>query len=143
MSSENNTKITIAIIGLIGILGTAFIANWDKVFSPQPQPDKPMPYNNGINHEPPRKPPPEPSPKRSHEGVSQRLDELQRDFENNGREIMKLNQEIEHISPMLETDSDLPPIMEQHEMHLRELEIDRELLHREIEQLQEQLNEQR
>ena len=38
MSSENKghrTQITIALIGLAGVLGGALIANWDKVFSPE------------------------------------------------------------------------------------------------------------
>jgi hypothetical protein len=35
MSSENSTKIVIAIIGLIGIIGGALFANWDKIFPPQ------------------------------------------------------------------------------------------------------------
>jgi len=46
MSSENTTKIVVATVGLIGVLGGALFANWDKVF-PQQFPIEEN--NNGIN----------------------------------------------------------------------------------------------
>jgi len=39
MSSENKsykTQIMVALIGVVGVLGTGLLANWDKVFSPTP-----------------------------------------------------------------------------------------------------------
>jgi hypothetical protein len=32
----SRTQIIVAIIGLLGVLGGAMIANWDKIFSPKP-----------------------------------------------------------------------------------------------------------
>ena len=34
MAGSKNTQITVAVISLLGILGTAIFANWDKIFPP-------------------------------------------------------------------------------------------------------------
>jgi hypothetical protein len=46
-TNSHKTEITVAIIGLIGVLGTAAIANWDKIFSPRPG-DQPTQFTNGT-----------------------------------------------------------------------------------------------
>ncbi|RLJ19916.1 hypothetical protein DJ030_07765 [bacterium endosymbiont of Escarpia laminata] len=92
MSGENkggNTQIIVALIGLAGILGGGFIANWDKIFPPaqqsrtmvveplkpqvsQPKVD-PQPVAQPTRNDPvtyfaktPRKPDPPPVPKLFH-----------------------------------------------------------------------------
>jgi hypothetical protein len=60
--SESNHRIAIvvAVIGVIGTLGAAFIANWDKIFLPAPQPPpkidsrsptQPIPNLSGVWHD--------------------------------------------------------------------------------------------
>ena len=139
--TENKTKITIAIIGLIGILGGAFFANWDKIFQPQPAPITPMPVNGENKPDRPHEPPHEPPPNNEQAEISQRIEVLRRDLEENERAQMRVREEMDHIRPMLETDSDLPPIMKQHEMYLDELEMDRIRVQREFDYLNEQLQE--
>ena len=39
------TEVVVAIIGLIGVLGAAVIANWEKIFSPRPGPNNNVPVN--------------------------------------------------------------------------------------------------
>ena len=34
MASSRNAQITVAVISLVGVLGTAIFANWDKLFPP-------------------------------------------------------------------------------------------------------------
>lgn len=34
MNSEQKTQIKIALIGLIGVLATAILSNWEKIFKP-------------------------------------------------------------------------------------------------------------
>ena len=36
--NASRTQITIAVLGLVGVLGTAVISNWDKVFNTDPSP---------------------------------------------------------------------------------------------------------
>jgi len=38
LQSNQRIAIVVAVIGVIGSLGAAFIANWDKFFVPPPQP---------------------------------------------------------------------------------------------------------
>lgn len=54
MTSEqkgSKIQITLAVIGLIGVLGAAIIANWDKLFPPQP-PKGPEPRNGQPRSQP-------------------------------------------------------------------------------------------
>ena len=49
MSNESNshkTQITVALIGLVGVLGAALIANWEKIFSPAKEPTPPVSTNS-------------------------------------------------------------------------------------------------
>ena len=138
--TENKTKITIAIIGLIGILGGAFFANWDKIFQPSPEPlpspaPTPTPPENGeYKH----KPPPEPPPKEPHHDFSQQLENLQRELERIDRKQMKAHKEIDRLIPFLETDRDAPQAIENQERWLEELEENRGDVQREIDHLREQ-----
>ena len=141
MLTENRTKVFIAIIGLIGILGGAFFANWDKVFppllppSPEPAPTHPenMPENEPYI---PREPPPK-EPNEQAE-ISQRLEELHRDLENNEREQAKAHKEIERLRPFLEKDRGAQEAIERQERWLEELEMDRSNVQREFDHLHEQ-----
>lgn len=135
MSSENNTKITIAIIGLIGVLGGAFIANWDKIFpSPSLSPIHP---DNGEN-EPyiPREPPPK-EPNEPAE-ISQRLEELQMKLEDIEHKQMKAHKEVDRLRPFLETDRDAQQAIENQERWLEKLERRRNRVQSEIDHLHEQ-----
>ena len=124
--TENKTKITIAIIGLIGILGGAFFTNWDKIFPPDPIP----PENGENNHEP--------APNGEHD---ENLQKLEKDLENNDREQIRVREEIERIRPMLETDRDAQQAIESQERWLKNLEMQRNQIEREIQGLSEQLQE--
>src|SRR2546429_256794 len=58
-------QITIALISLVGVLGGAVIANWDKLFPPSPNPVPPRPTAPAPTVEPPtatRYQPTKPSP---------------------------------------------------------------------------------
>ena len=136
--TENKTKITIAIIGLIGILGGAFFANWDKVFQPEPAllpaPSEPIHPVNGENK-------PKIPPNNEQAEILQRIEELQWDLENNKRESIKANEEIQRLRPFLETDRDAPQAIENQERWLEELEMSRNQVEREIKGLREQLQE--
>ncbi len=56
MSVRPKTEVTIAVIGLLGVLGAALIANWDKFF-----PTRSGNYGTNLNRAPSRTPGPEPS----------------------------------------------------------------------------------
>ena len=53
LRSNQRIAIVVAVIGVIGSLGAAFIANWDKFFGPSPQPppkiDSPSPTDSIPN----------------------------------------------------------------------------------------------
>ena len=135
--TENKTKITIAIIGLIGILGGAFFANWDKVFPPllppSPEPYPTPPENGEYIHKPPH----EPAPNNEKAEILQRIEELQWDLENNERETMKAHEEIERLKPFLETDRDAQQAIDNQERWLEELEMSRNQVELEIQGLRE------
>jgi hypothetical protein len=70
MPDSNNTRvqIVVAIIGLIGVLGTALITNWDRVFPPKKQeavtaqPPTPSTGATPSKSQPPKKPAAKPLP---------------------------------------------------------------------------------
>ncbi len=139
--TENRTKITIAIIGLIGILGGAFFANWDKIFQPSPEPlpapsPEPTPtppeYSEYI-HKPPHEQPPHEVP----DEIPQRIEYLQRDLENNERETIKAHEEIERLRPFLQTDRDAQQAIDNQEKWLKDLEMQRNQVERGIQRLRE------
>jgi len=133
MLTENRTKVLISIIGLIGILGGAFIANWDKIFPPDTQPIMPMPENGRGKPDTPHEPP----SNIEQAEISQRIEELQFDLVNNEREQMKAHEEIERLRPFLKTDKDAQQAIENQERWLEELEMSRNQVEREIEGLHE------
>ena len=141
MSSENRTKVLIAIIGLIGILGGALFANWDKVFPPL-LPPSPEPAPTHLENMPENEPyiPREPPPKEPNEQAefSQRLEELQMKLEDIEHKQMKAHENIARLSPMLETDSDLQPVIEKEERWLEKLEMRRKHVQSKIDDLHEQ-----
>ena len=120
--TENKTKITIAIIGLIGILGGAFFANWDKIFPPVPIP----PENGENNHEP--------APNGEHD---ENLQKLEKDLENNDREQIRVREELEQLRTFLETDRDAQQAIDNHEKWLKDLEMQRNQVERGIQRLRE------
>ena len=136
--TENKTKITIAIIGLIGILGGAFFANWDKVFPPllppSPEPYPTPPENGEYIHKPPHKPP----PNDLHHDFSRQLEELQMELEKNDRQQMEAHQEIDRLRQFLETDRDAQQAIDNQERWLEELEMNMGNVQREIDHLREQ-----
>ena len=73
---SHRTQITVALIGLVGVLGAALIANWDTVFPPELPAEDPL-----ASNEPVERPSPEPEGRDEARPTQLTLAEAQREAE--------------------------------------------------------------